>query len=225
MMIPEQSHGLGEETPPAVLLSSTPVEHSEPVADLAVTPEDLNKVLEAKPTEEPGRFTQTMDLVRGTLTDAHGAAIHVPGGSMVPIYHEELIAAQLGVPVEKVIDLKRGIQMLNANTNVKQVMAFRCAVTKEVRLFFVAKSDTPGDIVNRWIRFMPEEAYAFKIQMAERRKEVTDGGMSVERTMRLSGEIPDNLYWAIRILDEHFWRDKKAYTKFLQEYPYFGPKG
>ena len=131
----------------------------------------------------------------------------------------DLLAGYLGVPTWRAQSLQAAITDLKNNVDVKCVLLQKCQVTADWRIMFVGRSDSVMDAVNRYMKFMKEEADVFAIEWQQKKSLLDDErGMTGARLQQLMTELPTNLR-AVLSCFEGFFRDPKHLDRLLRELP------
>ena len=131
----------------------------------------------------------------------------------------------LGVSEARAIDLIRGWEILEGRPEIKQKFCLHCAVTGDPRWFFVLWHDSPQDIVERYVRTMPEEAEQFRKEFNDYKAVLDDPmGFSQARLSKLHTMVPTNLWRSLTEFDREFWHTPASVRGFLEAFPSFAGK-
>ena len=104
--------------------------------------------------------------------------------------------------VARIIHEAFAIKRLKQDNNLVNVMRIHAKNTFELHLFPVFKTDSPEDIVNRYVDLFPREIEAFIDELRAKRETLkTQSGMSDGGTQLAKMSIPIGLYGAIQQID------------------------
>lgn len=128
--------------------------------------------------------------------------------------------AQMGnVTPERATDLMRGWEELSRHAEVREKFLMQCDVTGDCRWFFITTSDSPKQIVERYLRFMPEEAKSFMEGFKDYKAVLDDpNGMTGARLAKLLTQMPTKLHFALKTFDPHFFDELKNIKHLIQDF-------